>query len=625
MSRDYERYRQFSRRAFLLGAGQGALITALLGRLYYLQFIEGEKYTTLAEDNRINVRLVIPPRGEIRDRYGKLMAGNRRDFRLSFIPEQADNAKNVIDNLAAVFKLNDEEYQRINKEMKKKRSFIPVMVRDNLTWDEVAMMELNNPDFPGAHIEAGQTRHYPYGEATAHVLGYVAPVSESELQKAQENETDPMMQLPDFRIGKKGIEKTYDLEMRGMAGASQFEVNAYGRVIRELATEKGKPGRGLLTTLDIDVQRLAMERLKGQSGSVIALDAFTGEVYVLASAPGFDPNSFNNGISTKYWEELLNNQRVPLTNKAIAGQYAPGSTFKVVTALAALEHGVYTPSHSVYCPGYYQLGNNRFHCWKREGHGTLGMVSAITESCDVYFYEIAQKLGVDRIADVAMRLGLGEVVGVDIPGEKKGLIPTRRWKEKALKSNWQLGESLIAAIGQGYVLATPIQLAVMAAHLVNGGYKITPRIVMPDESGNGEKPPLGESIKISDRNLKIILAGMEGVTTGATGTARGAQIHEEGLEMAGKTGTSQVRRITMAERATGVRKNEDLPWLQRDHALFMGYAPIGSPKFVCSVVVEHGGGGSAVAAPIARDVLYALQKRAQDPNYEIKLGNSKEA
>jgi penicillin-binding protein 2 len=617
MSRDYERFRQFSRRALILGGIQSALTITLFGRLYHLQILESNKYKTLAEDNRINVRLLVPPRGEIHDRYGKVMALNKRDFRLSLIPEQSGSAEETIDSLSEVLQLSDLDYDRIMRDLNHRRSFTPVILKANLTWDEVALMELNNPDFPGTHIEVGQNRYYPYPEATSHVLGYVAAVSEADLKK-DDNQDDPLLTLPDFRIGKKGVEKTYDERMRGVAGSSQMEVNAYGRVIRELATEKGQPGETLKMSLDIDIQRLAMAKLEGQSGSVVAMNAFTGEVIVLASAPGFDANEFSVGISAPSWEELISNPRGPLNNKALTGQYAPGSTFKVITALAALENGIVGPDHRVSCDGDYELGNSRFHCWKKGGHGTLDMVGGIRESCDVYFYDIANRMGIDKIADIALRMGLGDVCGIDISGEKKGFIPTRRWKQKQFNQPWQKGETLISGIGQGYVLATPLQLAVMAAHIANGGYRVKPKLILDEDSAE-EK--LGESLRISSNYLKIVQQGMEEVTSSTAGTARGAQIHVDGFAMAGKTGTSQVRRISAAERLTDVRKNEDLPWLQRDHALFIGYAPISDPKFVCSVVVEHGGGGSAVAAPIARDILLAIQQRARDPNFVVEVPN----
>lgn len=609
MSRDYERQRQFSRRAVILGLGQGGLTALLLGRLYYLQAIEGDRYSVLSEENRISLRLLIPPRGLIKDRNGVIMAENSRNFRLHLIPEKSDSVKETLANLKKILQLSDAEMTRIKNDIEKRRAFNPILIHNNLNWEQVSLLELNNLDLPGANIEVGQTRNYPFIEATSHVLGYVGPVSEYEISKNIFG-NDPMLKSPELRVGKKGIEKQYESRLRGVAGSSQMEVNAYGRVIRELETIDGKPGESLTVGLDIELQKIAMKGLEGQSGSVVLMDVETGEVQVLASAPGFNPNLFNSGISAKDWEELLSNPRAPLTNKAISGLYAPGSTFKLVTALAALEYGVAKPSHMVYCDGVTNLGSAKFHCWKKGGHGTLDMIGSIRESCDLYFYDLAQKLGIDKIADVARRMGFAVPTGIDIPGEKGGLIPDRRWKQLRFKTIWHKGETLIAGIGQGYILTTPLQLAVMTAQFVNGGRKVTPRLLQSAQPLDDKGAPIiGESLGFRAAHLKLICEGMNQVSNAPNGTARGARIAIEGMEMGGKTGTAQVRRITLAERAGGVIKNENLPWKERDHALFVGFAPLHKPKYVAAVVVEHGGGGSAVAAPIARDVLLAAQKR----------------
>ncbi len=604
MSRDYERQRQFSRRAFLLGAGQCALVATLIGRLYYLQIIERERYTLLSEENRVNLQLIIPPRGLIKDRNGVILAENARNFRLNFIPEKADQNQTTLDYLADILNLTTGEIDRIFNEMEKRKAFAPILIRDNLTWDQMSKLELNSMDLPGAGIVVGQSRYYPFIESTSHVLGYIGPVSEYELDKNIFG-NDPILRTPEIRVGKKGVEKNYEMILRGQAGSSQLEVNAYGRIIRELEKVDGKPGENLDLTLDIELQQHAMELMEGQSGSAIVMDANTGEILALASAPGFNPNLFNNGISVKDWESLLNNPRAPLTNKATAGLYAPGSTYKIVTALSALEYGIIEPGHSVYCDGQTSLGSAKFHCWKKGGHGTLNLTGALRESCDVYFYDVAMKLGVDRLAETARKIGLAAPTGIDIPGEKSGLIPDRRWKQTRFKKGWHKGETLIAGIGQGYTLTTPLQLAVMTAHVVNGARRITPHLRQM------QNPPQdAETIKFNKRHLKIIIDAMDQVVNATNGTAHGARITEQGFEMGGKTGTAQVKRISLAERAKGVIKNEDRPWKDRDHALFVGFAPVTAPRYVASVVIEHGGGGSAVAAPIARNLLLMAQKRA---------------
>ncbi|MGD9650316.1 MAG: penicillin-binding protein 2, partial [Dongiaceae bacterium] len=464
MSRDYERAKNFSRRAVIVGGVQAGLISLLMGRLFYLQILERNHYAMMAEDNRINLRLLIPPRGHILDRNGVELALNRRNFRCILLPEDMGSARISFEALQKILPLSDTELTRIARELDRRRASMPVLVRDNLTWDDVALIEVNTADLPGVRIEIGQSRHYPFATEAAHVLGYVAAVNQEE-----RSGEDPLLGLPDFRIGKKGIEKYYDEVMRGVAGASQIEVDAYGRVMRELKREEGKPGQSLQLTLDIELQKKAMELLGNQSGSIVVLNVETGEVLVLASAPAFDPNVFNEGLSFDDWRELSTNPKAPLANKAISGLYAPGSTFKVVTALAGLESGIINADHHVYCSGYTELGSSRFHCWKRPGHGTLDLVGGIRESCDVYFYDVAQKIGIDRIAAMAHRLGLGAETGIDLPGEKEGLIPSRAWKLRRFRQNWQKGETLIAGIGQGYILATPLQLAVLTARLVNEG------------------------------------------------------------------------------------------------------------------------------------------------------------
>jgi penicillin-binding protein 2 len=483
------------------------------------------------------------------------------------------------------------------KEMRLRRAFVPVKVRENLTWDEVSRIEVNTPDLPGVAIEVGQTRNYPQGEIAAHALGYVAAVSEAELSG------DPLLELPGFRIGKDGIERKYEDKLRGSAGSSQVEVNAVGRVIRELARKEPEPGAELALTIDAELQRFLFQRLSQEiAGSAVVMDAQNGDVLALVSTPSFDPNKFAAGLTAADWQGWVNNPLKPLTNKAIAGQYAPGSTFKMLVALAALQEGL-DPNHRVFCSGQTSLGTAKFHCWKKGGHGPLDMIGGLKHSCDVYFYDLARRAGIDRIAEVARVFGLGKPVGIDLPRERGGLMPDRNWRLANFGEPWQPGETLVAGIGQGFTLTTPLQLAVMTARIANGKYAVRPRLVRPEEPEGW--PELG----IPDDQMRIVQDGMNRVTNEVGGTAYGARIQEPGMAMAGKTGTAQVRRITLAERLKGVKKNEDLPWEQRDHALFVGFAPVGAPRYAVAVVVEHGGGGSKVAAPIARDALIEAQRR----------------
>jgi penicillin-binding protein 2 len=597
MRKDQDRAKLFTRRAALLAGGQGLMFAALAARMYYLQVVEADRFAMLAEDNRINPRLLPPPRGRILDRFGVVLADNRQDYRAVIVREQAKDVEAVLERLGAIIGLDPEDRKRIMKEMRLRRAFVPVKVRENLTWDEVSRIEVNTPDLPGVAIEVGQTRNYPQGEIAAHALGYVAAVSEAELSG------DLLLELPGFRIGKDGIERKYEDKLRGSAGSSQVEVNAVGRVIRELARKEPEPGAELALTIDAELQRFLFQRLSQEiAGSAVVMDAQNGDVLALVSTPSFDPNKFAAGLTAADWQGWVNNPLKPLTNKAIAGQYAPGSTFKMLVALAALQEGL-DPNHRVFCSGQTSLGTAKFHCWKKGGHGPLDMIGGLKHSCDVYFYDLARRAGIDRIAEVARVFGLGKPVGIDLPRERGGLMPDRNWRLANFGEPWQPGETLVAGIGQGFTLTTPLQLAVMTARIANGKYAVRPRLVRPEEPEGW--PELG----IPDDQMRIVQDGMNRVTNEVGGTAYGARIQEPGMAMAGKTGTAQVRRITLAERLKGVKKNEDLPWEQRDHALFVGFAPVGAPRYAVAVVVEHGGGGSKVAAPIARDALIEAQRR----------------
>lgn len=598
--RDALRSKTFSRRLALLAGGKLALFGVLVGRMYYLQVVEADKYRTMADDNRINLRLLAPPRGRILDRTGEVIADNQLNYRVVVVAEQTGSVPATLDALGEIVSISENERRRILREVSRKRRFLPVTVKDNLSWDDVSRIAVNAPDLPGVSIDVGSTRLYPNGEAMAHVLGYVAPPAESDLTG------DPLLELPDFRIGRNGVERVYDLAMRGRAGNSQIEVNALGRPIRELARNEGESGQDLVLTIDAALQNFAAKRLaREESAACVLMDCANGDVLVLASHPSYDPHEFARGISGTAWRALLNNTKAPLTNKAVSGQYAPGSTYKMLVALAALEAGI-APEMRVHCPGHMDLGDNRFHCWKRGGHGAMDMIDGIMQSCDVYFYEIGRRLGPDRMAEMARRFGLGSTLALDLPGERGGLIPTRAWKQSRTGKGWATGESLVASIGQGYVLATPLQLATMTARMVNGGVAVVPHLTRDLVQGRriSERPPNAyPQVGVSQAHLAIMLRAMRGVVNDPRGTAFRQRIVDANWTYGGKTGTSQVRRITEEERRVGLRKPEQVPWRERDHALFVGYAPLDAPRYALAVIVEHGGGGSAVAAPIAREVL----------------------
>jgi penicillin-binding protein 2 len=605
--RDNDLQRVFTRRALLLGTAQLGLFGALAARLYYLQVMESDKYTLLAEENRINMRLLPPRRGRVLDRFGVELASNRRNYRVMIVAEQTRNVDATLEALSRLIQVDDNQRARVKREIERRRKFVPVVVAENLSWDDFAKVNLHSPDLPGVQLDVGETRDYPYVSTFSHIVGYVGAVAENELGD------DPLLELPGFRIGKSGVEKVYDEQLRGRAGHSQIEVNAYGRAIRELERHNGQQGDDVVLTIDADLQRFAMERFGEDSGAAVVIDIHTGEILALVSNPGYDPNWFNVGITGPQWRQLNNDKYKPLINKAVQGQYPPGSTFKMLVGLAALEAGTITPDTRVFCPGHMEFGNNTFHCWKKGGHGTMNLVSGLEESCDVFFYEAARRTGVDKIAEMAKRLGLGEFTGIDLTGERRGLIPTRAWKQAVLGQPWAQGENLVIGIGQGYVTTTPLQLAVMAARLANGGYAVKPRIVRDDDAlgpATDQRPASQRwpGLGLKREQLDLALEGMIRVTTPPRGTASGARITLAQYAMAGKTGSSQVRRISRQERETRVRKNEEKPWEERDHALFVAYAPISAPRYACAVIIEHGGSGAKAAAPVARDIMLECQK-----------------
>lgn len=606
MARESEIDRRISRRAILLGAGQLGLFGLLSGRMYQLQVLESERYATLADNNRINVRLYPAPRGVILDRWARPLALNRQTYRVSVVPEEARNLDATLHRLDALVAISDTDRARVVESARRQRAFVPIAVLDNLTWEEMARIAVHLPDLPGIHVDEVQRRIYPQGDAMAHVVGYVGPPAKHELTG------DPVLTLPDFRIGKSGIERVHDTALRGAAARSRVEVNALGRTIRELSRNDGQPGSTVALTLDTDIQRFVLDQFEEHTGAAVVMDVHTGEILAMVSSPSFDPNPFGIGISAEEWAALSTNPLAPMINKAISGQYAPGSTFKMIVAAAALEHGIVSSSQSFFCNGVHHLGKGRFHCWRRGGHGWLAMHDAIAQSCDIYFYEVARRVGIDRIAEMAERLGLGRSLGVDLPGELAGLIPTRAWKRRVHDQAWHVGETVIAAIGQGYVLATPLQLAVMTARLVNGGLAVSPRITRQVGNGPLAPKPSFDPVGITPATLDVIVRAMNAVMQDSRGTARAAQIPVPELRMGGKTGTSQVRRITTKERRFGIIPNEERPREERDHALFVGYAPMTAPRWAMAVIVEHGGGGARVAAPIVRDTLLEIQTRERD-------------
>src|SRR5918911_3864194 len=595
MQQEADRGRAFRRRGILLGAVQLGLFGALAGRLYGLQVLQSDQYKLLADDNRINQRLLIPPRGRILDRKGRPLAQNMPTYRVRVVREQAGDIHATLARLAKVVAIEPKRMDEVAEQARSLRRFVPITVREDLSWEEVSLIAVNAPDLPGVLLDSGLLRDYPHGQILAHVLGYVGAVNQAE--QAQDN--DPLMQLPDFRIGKNGIERSYDKPLRGRSGLSRVEVNAVGREIRELDRREGEPGQDLRLSLDLELQRFCDERLSAElAACAVVIDIRTGGILALSSVPSYDPRVFTGGLTHALWTELSTSPRTPLVNKCIRGQYPPGSTFKTMTAMAGLETGAITPATEIFCPGFVSLGSARFHCWKEHGHGRLALTQAIGQSCDCFFYEVARRVGIDALADIANRFGLGGRLGIHLPGEQPRLIPTSAWKKKKFKVGWQKGETLVCGIGQGFVNVTPLQLAVMTARLCSG------RMIVPSFVHDPKAPP-PKPLGVSRANLNAVLLGMREVVHGARGTARAADLKIPGIEMGGKTGSSQVRRMTAAERSLGyVKRNRmEIPRIERDHALFICFAPFPDPAYAISVIVEHGLHGATAAAPVARDIM----------------------
>ena len=612
---DGERSGLFTRRALVLGGAQAVLLTALAGRLYQLQVVETDRFATMAEENRINMRLLAPSRGQIFDRSGVPLAVNRNNFRAMATSDRGRGADLLVERLDQIFSLGEAEKVRLLRELRRSRSAQPIVVRENLGWEEVARLEFNAPDLPGVFIDLGQSRDYPEGELMSHIVGYTGRVADEDLA----GRDDPVLQLATMRFGKKGVERSLEDNLRGRAGAVQVEVNAVGRVVRELDRTEGQPGANALLTIDLDIQRFAMEKMKEhKSGSVVVLDVVTGDVIAMVSTPGFDPSTFARGITQTEWRDLLDNPERPLHNKAIAGVYPPGSTYKMVTALAALEAKVIDPWTRLPCAGFLELGNIKFHCWLKGGHGSTNVSEAIAMSCDCFFYEAARRAGIDRVSDMAQRLGFGKVSELGLPGESAANQPTRAWKQEKIGKAWQHGDTFNLGIGQGYMTATPLQLAIMTARIANGGYEVQPNLLLAKATPREElvpppprTKPTAPSLRLNPQHLAIVRQGMSDVVNSSQGTANALRVKQPELTYAGKTGTAQVKRITEREREMGITQ-ASLPWHLRHHALFVCYGPVDNPRYACAVIVEHGQAGGATAGPIGRDVLVETMKR--DPS-----------
>ncbi|WP_300520031.1 penicillin-binding protein 2 [Aliiroseovarius sp.] len=601
--------RLISRRGLLVGGLQLGFAGVLLGRMRYLQVDQADRYRTLAEENRIAFELLPPARGLIFDRKGVLLAGNEQTYRVVMVGEDVGDAEAVTQHLGRLLRLDSTDLAEALEQARRKPAD-PITIADRVTWEELSRVAVNAPALPGIRPEVGLSRVYPLDTDFAHVVGYVGRVSDYDLNRLDDQ--DPLLRLPRFQIGKIGVENKAESDLRGKAGTREVEKNVFGRIMRELNREEGIAGANVQLTVNHALQNFVQARLAGESAAAVVMDTVTGDILALGSAPTYDPNKFVHGISVGDYKALNEDPYRPLFNKSTSGLYPPGSTFKMATVLAALEAELITPEEQINCVGFIELHDRRFHCWKRSGHGRTDLIKSLRESCDVYYYELAQRVGIDRISEMGRRLGLGTRHDLPLTGIVSGVMPTKAWKLESGKGDWVVGDSLNAAIGQGFVLTTPLELAVMTARIASGN-AIEPRLI---RSVDGVETPVRGATPlegINPEHLALARDGMFEVVNAPRGTAGSSRIVAEGLRMAGKTGTSQVRNITTAERARGVISNEDLPWGRRDHALFVCYAPFDAPRIAVAVVVEHGGGGSTVAAPIARDILLQAHYDALPP------------
>ena len=609
------------RRMFILSAAKAIVVLGIVGRLISLQITESKKYKTLSDKNRFREWKFAPPRGLIKDYFGKEIASNRQVYQLHVIPENSENLEVLFFRLKSILNLSEKDITKIRKKIKSQKPWDPVIISDNLNWSDFSRINLFLHDLQGVEPVVSVARLYKE-PSSAHVIGYVSKASKKDLQTKEYLQNKI---ATGTRIGKTGLENKLDSKVIGDVGYKRYEVNAYGKRIKEISIDPGKSGENFRTTLDLDVQKLSSKLLEGKSGTVCVMDIYRGDIVSMVSSPIFDSNKFVHGINKKDWNSLIKHRDKPLINKAVAGLYPPGSTIKLLSAISALENDVFNPKTTIRCQGHIELYGQKYHCWKKKGHGFVNMREGMKQSCDVYFYEVARKLGIDRLAETARKFGLGKPVLTDLFEERSGVVPNTEWKKKYIGKNWYLGETLHAGIGQGYWQTSPLQLCLMMAQIANGGYKIEPRLILDtnEEKFNGLEEFINnknlfpddvgtlyefiakfkyKSLFRNQENIKFVQDALFGATNEPLGTSYRSRLTKKELVYAGKTGTSQVRRFTELQRELEI-KNEDLPYEQRDHALFVAFAPYKEPRYAISVLVEHGGSGSKSAAPIAKQVI----------------------
>ena len=625
-----------NRRMFLLNTAKAVVFLGIFGRLVSLQINEATKYKTLSDKNRFREWKLAPQRGLIRDFFNKEIASNKKVYQLHITPENSPDLEKLFFRLKTLLSLSDQRIFYLKRKIAKQKPWEPIIVSDNLTWSEFSRINLFLHELQGVEPVVSVARVYD-DKSAAHIVGYVSQVSAKDLQK-KEYLRD--MAVTGISVGKTGLEHKLDQKIIGKVGFQRYEVNAFGKRIKQIKVDSGKAGQDFRTTLDLETQKFAGELIKDKAASVCVMDIFNGDLVTMVSSPTYDPNAFVHGIEKKYWEELLSNDKKPLNNKAISGLYPPGSTIKTIVALSALENDVWNPKKYLNCTGVTELYGEKFHCWKKKGHGAVNLRTAIQRSCDVYFYEVARLLGVDRLSETAKKFGLGKKVLTDFVEERAGVVPSTSWKKKYIGKNWYLGETLHSGIGQGYFQSTPLQLCLMTAQIANGGFELKPRILMQNQKNNlkdyikfkNENPdePLPIDLLISNFRLKPLFRNQENInfvkdamyaaTNEIGGTSYGSRLSDKKFMFAGKTGSSQIKKFTQLQREMEV-KQKDLDYKDRDHALFVAYAPVRDPKYAISVVVEHGGSGSSSAAPIAKKVIKkVLERHSLRESFQSEIG-----
>ena len=637
-----------NRRMFIIGAAKLVVFTGIIVRLFSLQITENKKYLTLSDKNRLREWRLPPIRGKFLDYFGNVIADNLKVYQLHVIPEEVEDFKYLMVRLKNILSISDNDFTKIIKKKNNQKPWETIIISKNLTWEQFTKINYFLHDLIGAKPVLSVSRNYPFNENYTHVLGYVSEASEKDILN---NETIKITHVPGLKVGKTGLEKTFEKELIGTNGIQRYEVNAFGKRIRQLDHTDGVNGKTIQLTIDTEIQKLCNELLKDMAGSISVMDIYTGEIVAMQSSPSFDPNLFLFGINQDDWQLIRNDPLKPLVNKTLSGLYSPGSTIKPIVALSALENGIIDENFKVNCTGKIEMYGQTYHCWKKKGHGIVDLKSAMKQSCDTYFYEIARKLGVDRLKKTSIKFGLGEkVLNETFGNEKKGLIPDTKWKKNNLGKGWVIGETLITGIGQGYIQTTPLQLCLMTAQLANGGFKIYPKIIVEENSKTSEniKFLMNKNLDVKNnslqetsellgftnkerherlfensKNMKLVREAMFASTNEVRGTSYSSRIEDPKYQFAGKTGTSQVKRITEADRELDL-KTFEIPYNERDHALYIAFGPYKNPRYALSIVIEHGGSGSSTAAPIAKKLFKLIidrhelrEKKSKQNNLEI--------